>query len=153
MKGKAFRDQDNRDLHEKKINEKARVELSRQNIAFILAHQHDSLEALSIYLRKCKEALSHVPAQSEVLGGELLTLRFGSWAKALEESGLQDPTGQAVKNLPIERTALFQAEYKRQSDLHIKQKKERKRQAELARREQKSEKPRTKNATAAGDSK
>ena len=149
MKGKAFRDQDNRDLHEKKINEKARVELSRQNIEFILAHQHDSPEELSIYLRKCKEALGHVPAQSEVLGGELLTLRFGSWGKALEESGLQDPTGQAVRNLPIERTALFQAEYKRQSELHIKQKKERKQQAELARRGRNSKK----NADAAGGSK
>ena len=152
MKGKAFRDHDNRELHEKKINEKARVELSRQNIEFILAHQHDSPEALSSYLRKCKEALDRVPAQTEVLGGELLTLRFGSWGKALEESGLQDPTGRAVRNLPLERTALFQAEYKRQSALHVKQKKERKRQAELARREQRTEKKREKNADSAGGS-
>ena len=153
MSGKAFRDRDNRALHEKKMNESVRVAVSRQNIEFILAHQHDSTEMLSRYLRNCKSELGHVPAQSEVLGGELLTLRFGSWVKALEESGLQDPTGHAAKNFPIERTALFQAEYKRQSALHVQQKKARKNQAAADRRERKSQKKRGKNAAAAGGSK
>lgn len=153
MKGKAFRDRNNQALHEKKMNESVRMAVSRQNIEFILAHQHDSAEELSSYLRKCKEELGHVPAQAEVLGGELLTLRFGSWVKALEESGLQDPTGHAAKNFPIERTALFQAEYKRQSALHVQQKKARKKQAAADRRERKSQKKRENNAAAAGDAK
>ena len=42
MNGKAFRDRDNRVLHEKKMNESVRMAVSRQNIEFILAHQHDS---------------------------------------------------------------------------------------------------------------
>lgn len=153
MKGTAFRDRDNQALHEKKMNESVRMAVSRQNIEFILAHQHDSAEELSSYLHKCKEGLGHVPVQAEVLGGELLTLRFGSWVKALEESGLQDPTGHAAKNFPIERTALFQAEYKRQSALHVQQKKARKNQAAADRRERKSQKKRGKNAAAAGGSK
>ena len=142
MKGTAFRDRDNQALHEKKMNESVRMAVSRQNIEFILAHQHDSAEELSSYLHKCKEGLGHVPVQAEVLGGELL-----------EESGLQDPTGHAAKNFPIERTALFQAEYKRQSALHVQQKKARKNQAAADRRERKSQKKREKNAAAAGDAK
>ena len=153
MSGKAFRDRDNRALHEKKMNESVRVAVSRQNIEFILAHQHDSTEMLSRYLRNCKSELGHVPAQSEVLGGELLTLRFGSWGKALESAGFRNCKGQAVSNFPLEQTALFRAEYERQSALHVQQKKEHKKQAEAARRERKSEKKREKNAAAAGGSK
>ena len=150
MKGKAFRDRDNQALHEKKMNESVRVAVSRQNIDFILAHQNDSPEELSRYLRNCKSELGHIPAQSEVLGGELLTLRFGSWGKALESAGFRNCKGQAVSNFPLERTALFRAEYERQSALHVQQKKEHKKQAEAARREQKSEKKREKNAAAGG---
>ena len=153
MSGKAFRDRDNRALHEKKMNESVRMAVSRQNIEFILAHQHDSAEELSSYLRKCKEELGHVPAQSEVLGGELLTLRFGSWTRALESAGFQNCKGQAVSNFPLERTALFRAEYERQSALHVQQKNARKKQAEADRRELKSQKKREKNAAAAGGSK
>ena len=141
---------DNRTLHEKRMIESVRMALSRQNIEFILAHQNDSLAELSRYLRRCKYELGHVPAQSEVLGGELLTLRFGSWARALDSSGFTNYTGQAASNVPMERTALFQAEYERQSALHVQQKKEHKKQAELARRERKSEKKREKNAAAGG---
>ena len=53
MKGKAFRDRNNQSLHEKKMKESVRIAVSRQNIEFILAHQHDSAEELSSYLRKC----------------------------------------------------------------------------------------------------
>lgn len=150
MKGKAFRDRDNQALHEKKMNESVRMAVSRQNIEFILAHQHDSREELARYLRQCKKELGHVPAQSEVIGGDLLALRFGSWVEALNYSGYMNCKGTAVSALPLERAALFQAEYKRQSALHVQQKKEHKKQAEAARREQKSEKKREKNAAAGG---
>ena len=153
MSGKAFRDRDNRALHEKKMNESVRLAVFRQNIDFILAHQNDSPEELSRYLRNCKYELGHIPAQSEVLGGELLTLRFGSWTRALESAGFQNCKGQAVSNFPLERTALFRAEYERQSALHVQQKKARKKQAEADRRELKSQKKREKNAAAAGGSK
>ena len=152
MKGKAFRDRDNQALHEKKMNESVRMAVSRQNIEFILAHQHDSREELARYLRQCKKELGHVPAQSEVIGGDLLALRFGSWVEALNYSGYMNCKGTAVSALPLERTALFQAEYKRQSALHVQQKKARKKQAAADRRERKSQKRREKNAAAAGGS-
>lgn len=146
MKDKPFYYQDNRALHERKMNEAARLEISRRNIEFILEHQKDSAAELANYLRRCQAELGHVPAQSEILGGDLLALRFGSWGNALAYSGFPVSTGQAVSNFPLERTALFQAEYERQSALHAQAKKEHKKQAEQARRERKSEKKREKKA-------
>ena len=153
MKGKPFRDRDNQALHDKRMNESVRVAISRKNIEFILAHQHDSREELARYLRQCKKELGHVPAQSEIIGGDLLALRFGSWATALNHCGYVDYKGPALSALPLERTAIFQAEYKRQSALHVQQKKARKKQAAADRRERKSQKRREKNAAAAGGSK
>ena len=153
MKGKAFRDRDNQALHEKKMNESVRMAVSRQNIEFILAHQHDSREELARYLRQCKKELGHVPAQSEVIGGDLLALRFGSWATALNYSGYVDYKGPALSALPLERTAIFQEEYERLSAQHIKDKEARKKKAKADRREQKSAKKREKKAAAAGGSK
>ena len=153
MKGKAFRDRDNQALHEKKMNESVRMAVSRQNIEFILAHQHDSREELARYLRQCKKELGHVPAQSEVIGGDLLALRFGSWATALNYSGYVDYKGPALSALPLERTAIYQEEYARQSKQHVKDKEARKKKAKADRREQKSAKKREKKAAAAGGSK
>lgn len=123
MKDKPFYYQDNRALHERKMNEAARLEISRRNIEFILEHQKDSAAELAKYLRRCQAELGHVPAQSEILGGDLLALRFGSWVNALAYSGFPVSTGPAVSNFPLERTALFQAEYERQSALHAQAKK------------------------------
>lgn len=153
MKGKPFRDRDNQALHDKRMNESVRVAISRKNIEFILAHQHDSREELARYLRQCKKELGHIPAQSEVIGGDLLALRFGSWVEALNYSGYMNCKGTAVSALPLERTAIFQEEYNRLSAQHIKDKEARKKQAKANRREQKSAKKRAKKAAAAGGSK
>ena len=153
MKGKPFRDQDNRALHERRMKERTRIVVTQKNIEYILAHQHDSREELARYLRQCKKELGHIPAQSEVIGGDLLALRFGSWVEALNYSGYVDYKGPALSALPLERTAIFQEEYERQSALHVQQKKARKKQAAADRRERKSQKKREKNAAAAGDAK
>ena len=153
MKGKPFRDQDNRALHERRMKERTRIVVTQKNIEYILAHQHDSREELARYLRQCKKELGHVPAQSEVIGGDLLALRFGSWATALNYSGYVDYKGPALSARPLERTAIFQAEYEHQSELHKKAKQERKKNAEAERKARKSEKKKAKKAAAAGDSK
>ena len=54
MKDKPFYYQDNRALHERKMNEAARLEISRRNIEFILEHQKDSAAELANYLRRCQ---------------------------------------------------------------------------------------------------
>ena len=156
MKGKPFRDQDNRALHERRMKEHTRVVVTQKNIEYILAHQHDSLEELARYLRQCRTELGHIPAQSEVIGGDLLALRFGSWVEALNYSGYMNCKGTAVSALPLERTAIFQEEYERQSKQHVKDKEARKKKAKADRREQKSAKKRAKKAAiaaAAGGSK
>ena len=153
MKGKPFRDRDNRALHERRMKERTRIVVTQKNIEYILAHQHDSREELARYLRQCKKELGHFPAQSEVIGGDLLALRFGSWATALNYSGYVDYKGPALNALQLERTAIFQEEYERQSALHVQQKKARKKQSAADRRERKSQKKREKNAAAAGDAK
>ena len=135
---------DNQKLHERTMMERTRLAITGKNIEFILAHQHDSREELSSYLRQCKQELGHVPAQSEVIGGDLLALRFGSWEKALNDSGYLNSIGHAVSEFPLERTDIFQKEYDRQSELHRKQKQERKKNAETERRQRKSEKKKAK---------
>lgn len=57
--------------------------INKKNTQFILDHQHDSLAALSLYLRDCMEDIGHPPARVEVIGGDFLEYRFGSWQKAL----------------------------------------------------------------------
>ena len=156
MKGKPFRDQDNRALHERRMKERTRIVVTQKNIEYILAHQHDSREELARYLRQCKKELGHIPAQSEVISGDLLALRFGSWVEALNYSGYMNCKGTAVSALPLERTAIFQEEYERQSKQHVKDKEARKKKAKADRREQKSAKKRAKKAAiaaAAGGSK
>ena len=156
MKGKPFRDRDNQALHERRMKERTRIVVTQKNIEYILAHQHDSREELARYLRQCKKELGHIPAQSEVIGGDLLALRFGSWVEALNYSGYMNCKGTAVSALPLERTAIFQEEYERQSKQHVKDKEARKKKAKADRREQKSAKKRAKKAAiaaAAGGSK
>ena len=57
--------------------------LTRKNTEFILDHQNDSLEALSKYLQACMESIGHPPARVEVIGGDYIEYRFGTWQKAL----------------------------------------------------------------------
>lgn len=145
MKEQPFVYQDTRALHEKRMKERTRLVITQKNIEFILAHQNDPLPELARYLRQCRYELGHIPAQSEVIGGDLLELRFGTWSRALAYCGYTNYTA-AVRTLPLENTALFRAEYDRQSQLHVQEKKERKRNAKLDRRERKSEKKREKKS-------
>ena len=57
--------------------------IARRNTEFILDHQNDSLEQLSAYLKACMDDIGHAPAKVEIIGGDLIEYRFGSWAKAL----------------------------------------------------------------------
>lgn len=57
--------------------------LAYKNIEFILAHQNDTLEELSAYLKDCAQELGHIPARVEVIGGDLIEYRFDSWERAI----------------------------------------------------------------------
>ena len=57
--------------------------IAYKNVQFILEHQNDTLEQLSAYLQSCMEDIGHPPAMVEVIGGEYIEYRFGTWTKAL----------------------------------------------------------------------
>lgn len=142
MKDKPFYYQDNRALHEKRLKERVRAAISKRNIEFTLAHQHDSIPELVRYVRQCKEELGHVPARAEIIGGEFLELRFGSWFNVLRCSGYVNYSGTVPNTPSLEHTELYRAEYDRQWEQHKQAKKDRKKAAEAERRDRKSEKKR-----------
>ena len=57
--------------------------IAYKNVQFILEHQNDTLEQLSAYLQSYMEDIGHPPAMVEVIGGEYIQYRFGTWTKAL----------------------------------------------------------------------
>lgn len=57
--------------------------IAYKNVQFIIEHQNDTLEQLSAYLQSCMEDIGHPPAMVEVIGGEYIQYRFGSWQKAI----------------------------------------------------------------------
>ena len=79
--------QENESALRKVLTQRTLEALSKQNVAFVLEHQNDTLEQLSAYLSACMDTLGHVPAWTEVLGGDLIDLRFGGWAQALHSIG------------------------------------------------------------------
>ena len=96
----------------KVLTQRTLVALSKQNVAFVLEHQNDTWQELSQYLARCQAALGHAPARTEVIGGDFIELRFGSWAKALASIGVED--GGRLPTPDIENTRLFRDEYERQ---------------------------------------
>lgn len=73
--------------------------IAYKNIQFILEHQNDTLEQLSAYLQSCMEDIGHPPAMVEVIGGEYIQYRFGSWQKALR-SIYDGKASEFLKNPP-----------------------------------------------------
>ena len=57
--------------------------IAYRNVQFVIDHQHDTLEQLSTYLKSCMEEIGHPPAMVEVIGGEYIEYRFGSWQNAI----------------------------------------------------------------------
>lgn len=72
--------------------------IAYKNIQFILAHQNDTLEQLTAYLKACMDELGHAPAKVEVIGGDLIEYRFGSWSKAIGK--IYNGKLDTVKNPP-----------------------------------------------------
>ena len=57
--------------------------IAYKNVQFIIDHQHDTREQLTAYLKSCTERIGHPPAVVEVIGGEYIEYRFGSWQTAI----------------------------------------------------------------------
>ena len=110
----------------KVLTHRTLVSLSKQNVAFVREHQNDTWQELSQYLARCQAALGRAPARTEVIGGDLIELRFRGWANALCASGV--PAEQAVRRVhpALTKTDLFQKEFEAQRQLDKRTKAERK---------------------------
>lgn len=75
--------QERRDVPNQWILNRVKWIIAQKNTLFILEHQNDSLEDLSKYLQACMESIGHPPARVEVIGGDYIEYRFGTWQKAL----------------------------------------------------------------------
>lgn len=65
--------------------------LQEQEDHFEQAHAEDTNEQLAMYLRRCAEALGHTPWSREIIGGNMLKKRFGSWENAVKAALLPLP--------------------------------------------------------------
>lgn len=120
------------------LDQNTRTALSKRNVAFILEHQHDSLTQLAAYLKKCKAELGYSPTRTEVIGGDYIEMRFGSWTKALQAAGVIDRRTLGALPKKLENTKLYQDEYAAQKILH-QQEKARKKENNKRKNEEKRE--------------
>lgn len=65
--------------------------LQEQEERFAQEHGEDTEEQLAMYLRQCAEELGHTPWPREIIGGNMLKARFGSWENAVEAARLPPP--------------------------------------------------------------
>lgn len=113
--------------------------LSMKNVAFVLEHQNDTLDELAKYLRTCRMEFDHAPTRSEVIGGDFIEYRFGSWKKALLAIGVKSEWALNAWPRKLEETKLYLDEYAAQKQLHQQekqQKKEKNKRKEENRRKQ-----------------
>lgn len=123
----------------KVLTQRTLVALSKQNVAFVLEHQNDTWQELLQYLVRCQAALGRAPARTEVIGGDFIELRFGSWGKALASIGVEN--GGRLPTPDIENTRLFRDEYDRQRTADKQAKLEKKKtNKEIARQEKSARK-------------
>lgn len=110
--------------------------LEAQEQEFTANRGADSDEQLLIYLRQCSATLRHTPWPREIIGGNLIERRFGTWQAALCLAKLPLP------NTPDKITVFirYQEETERQKVIYRERKAEKKiraqkRMAEQARKQ------------------
>ena len=115
--------------------------LQAQEQQFAQAHENDAEEQLLAYVRECAGKLGHSPWPREIVGGEMILARFGSWELVLQKANLPQPTttnrisGFARYRREVEQQKLVYRQKKA-----IKKKKARQRLREQEEKKQKREK-------------
>lgn len=134
--------QENMEALKKVLTQRTYAALSNKNIEFILAHQHDTLDELAAYLRRCQAELGHIPARTEVIGGDFIELRFRGWVNALCASGVTRALAVKCPMPALAKTALFQVEYAFQREQDKQEKRQKKAANKEKMRQEKSERKR-----------
>ena len=76
------------DIYDAVIRRMVTESLQAQEEQFAFEHGNDTDEQLAAYLRECAEQLGHSPWPREIIGGETICKRFGSWDCALRKAKL-----------------------------------------------------------------
>ena len=81
-------------IYEGAIRKMVTLALEAREEEFRKEHGSDTDAQLLAYLRLCAAKLNHTPWPEEILGGTVITERFGSWEKALTAANLALPLGE-----------------------------------------------------------
>lgn len=81
-------------IYEGAIRKMVTLALEAREEEFRKEHGSDTDAQLLAYLRLCATKLNHTPWPEEILGGTVITERFGSWEKALTAANLALPLGE-----------------------------------------------------------
>ena len=79
------------DIYDAVIRRMVAEALQAQEEQFELEHGSDTDGQLADHLRGCAQRLGHSPWPKEIVGGEMICRRFGSWDRALEAARLPRP--------------------------------------------------------------
>lgn len=85
-------------IYEGAIRKMVTLALEAREEEFRKEHGSDTDAQLLAYLRLCAAKLNHTPWPEEILGGTVITERFGSWEKALTAANLALPLGENKPN-------------------------------------------------------
>ena len=78
-------------IYEATIRRMVTQALESQEQEFAQLHETDSDKQLLAYLRKCALRLNHTPWPGEIVGGQFIEKRFGTWQQALSLAKLPAP--------------------------------------------------------------
>ena len=121
------------------VKQRTLATLSIKNVAFVLEHQDDTLDDLTEYLHARRMEFDRPPTRSEIIGGDFIEYRFGSWRKALLAIGVKSEWALNARPRKLEETKLYLDEYAAQKQLHQQekqQKKEKNKRKDAERRKQ-----------------
>ena len=110
------------------VKQRTLAALSMKNVAFVLEHQDDTLDDLTEYLRARRMEFDRPPTRSEIIGGDFIEYRFGSWRKALLAIGVKSEWALNARPRKLEETKLYLDEYAAQKQLHQQEKQQKKRE-------------------------
>ena len=91
------------------VKQRTLAALSMKNVAFVLEHQDDTLDDLTEYLRARRMEFDRPPTRSEIIGGDFIEYRFGSWRKALLAIGVKSEWARHLRRAALAGRASSQA--------------------------------------------
>ena len=119
------------EIYDAVIRKMVQQALEAQEQDYSMKHADDSDEQLIQYIKEQSAVLGYTPRYKEIIGWQLIELRFGSWEGALRKADLRICTSCSVNKLPR-----IQQEVERQKAIYRQKKAEKKERSTQRRMEQ-----------------